>query len=333
MPKSIENIQKREEKLAKIDEQVLEALKSGMKKKDIVKKLHIGRETLYASIDRLISKKMTSKTDIKRYADEVRDNKLLNILLSGYTKEQAGKELHMGNDEIAKSVTRLIESGRLDSSYYDYNTKAKLERQQKVLEQLLSGKTIRECAETLNISRQMVYVYERELIANGRIKREEITRDRKRKSLSQEAKKEKKTREKANDTRLLQRWQTALKSIDERTQQGEIDEKTQKLCFMYCRNIVEYGEKLQRAELELLARVTMNGKKEMNMDVARFISTEYAKIGSLQPAIEFVDGCIKTHGKNEQLVEMKQAMVKIQQKREKMKNLKDRNREECEAER
>ena len=329
MPKSIENIQKREEKLAKIDEQVLEALKSGMKKKDIVKKLHIGRETLYASIDRLISKKMTSKTDIKRYADEVRDNKLLNILLSGYTKEQAGKELHMGNDEIAKSVTRLIESGRLDSSYYDYNTKAKLERQQKVLEQLLSGKTIRECAENLNISRQMVYVYERELIANGRIKKEEITRDRKRKSLSQEAKKEKKTREKANNTRLLQRWQTALKSIDERTQQGEIDEKTQKLCFMYCRNIVEYGGKIQRAELELLARVTMNGEKEMNMDVVRFISTEYAKIGSLQPAIDFVDNCIREHGENEQLEKMKQAMIEIQKNREKIKI----SKEKCEAER
>lgn len=328
MPKSRRNIQKKEEKLAKIDEQVLEALKSGMKKREIVKKLHIGRETLYASIDRLIAKGMTSKTDIKKYSYEVRDNKLLNLLLSGYTKEQAGKELHMGNDEIAKSVTRLIESGKLDNCYYDYNTKAKLERQQKVLEQLLSGKTIRECAENLNIPRQMVYVYERELIADGRIKKEEIKRDRRGRPSSQEIKKEK-----ANSSGLLKRWRTALKSIDERTQQGEIDEKTQKLCFMYCRNIVEYGEKLQQSELELLARVTMNGKKEVNLNVARFISSEYAKMGNLQPAIEFVDGCIKTHGKNEQLVEMKQAMVKIQQNREKMKNIKDRNREECEAER
>lgn len=328
MPKSRRNIQKKEEKLAKIDEQVLEALKSGMKKREIVKKLHIGRETLYASIDRLIAKGMTSKTDIKKYSYEVRDNKLLNLLLSGYTKEQAGKELHMGNDEIAKSVTRLIESEKLDNCYYDYNTKAKLERQQKVLEQLLSGKTIRECAENLNIPRQMVYVYERELIADGRIKKEEIKRDRRGRPSSQEIKKEK-----ANSSGLLKRWRTALKSIDERTQQGEIDEKTQKLCFMYCRNIVEYGEKLQQSELELLARVTMNGEKEVNLNVARFISSEYAKMGNLQPAIEFVDGCIKTHGKNEQLVEMKQAMVKIQQNREKMKNLKDRNREECEAER
>lgn len=328
MPKSRRNIQKKEEKLAKIDEQVLEALKSGMKKREIVKKLHIGRETLYASIDRLIAKGMTSKTDIKKYSYEVRDNKLLNLLLSGYTKEQAGKELHMGKDEIAKSVTRLIESGKLDNCYYDYNTKAKLERQQKVLEQLLSGKTIRECAENLHIPRQMVYVYERELIADGRIKKEEIKRDRRGRPSSQEIKKEK-----ANSSGLLKRWRTALKSIDERTQQGEIDEKTQKLCFMYCRNIVEYGEKLQQSELELLARVTMNGEKEVNLNVARFISSEYAKMGNLQPAIEFVDGCIKTHGKNEQLVEMKQAMVKIQQNREKMKNLKDRNREECEAER
>lgn len=324
MPKSRRNIQKKEEKLAKIDEQVLEALKSGMKKKEIVKKLHIGRETLYASIDRIIAKGMTSKTDIKKYSYEVRDNKLLNLLLSGYTKEQAGKELHMGNDEIAKSVTRLIESGKLDNCYYDYNTKAKLERQQKVLEQLLSGKTIRECAENLNIPRQMVYVYERELIADGRIKKEEIKRDRKGRPSSQEIKKEK-----ANSSGLLKRWRTALKSIDERTQQGEIDEKTQKLCFMYCRNIVEYGEKLQQSELELLARVTMNGEKEINMEVVRFISTEYAKIGSLQPAIDFVDNCIRRHEENEQLEKMKQAMIEIQKSREKIKI----SKEECEAER
>lgn len=323
MPKSRRNIQKKEEKLAKIDEQVLEALKSGMKKREIVKKLHIGRETLYASIDRLIAKGMTSKTDIKKYSYEVRDNKLLNLLLSGYTKEQAGKELHMGNDEIAKSVTRLIESEKLDNCYYDYNTKAKLERQQKVLEQLLSGKTIRECAENLNIPRQMVYVYERELIADGRIKKEEIKRDRRGRPSSQEIKKEK-----ANSSGLLKRWRTALKSIDERTQQGEIDEKTQKLCFMYCRNIVEYGEKLQQSELELLARVTMNGEKEINMEVVRFISTEYAKIGSLQPAIDFVDNCIRRYEENEQLEKMKQAMIEIQKSREKIKI----SKEECEIE-
>ncbi len=127
----------------------------------------------------------------------------------------------------------------------------------------------------------------------------------------------------------LQRYRMALQSIAERTKDGHIDEKTKKMCFMYCRNIVREGVQLKDSELELLARSIAYGQGNIDYNSIRFIGMEYAKKEDLTPAIEMLNECIKIHGENEKLESIKKIMINLQKQKERTGN----NKKNQEAER
>lgn len=127
---------------------------------------------------------------------------------------------------------------------------------------------------------------------------------------------------------VLQRSRTALQSIAERTKNGPIDEKTKKMCFMYCRNIVREGVQLKDSELELLARSIAYGQGNIDYNSIKFIGMEYAKKEDLTPAIEMLNKCIKTHGEDEKLESIKKIMIGLQKQQERSSNNKKNQEEE-----
>ena len=119
-----------------------------------------------------------------------------------------------------------------------------------------------------------------------------------------------------NEMTALQRYRMALQSIAERTKNGSIDEKTKKMCFMYCRNIVREGVQLKNSELELLARSITYGQGNIDYNSIKFIGIEYAKKGNLIPAIEMLNKCINIYGENEKLESIKKIMIELQKQNE-----------------
>ena len=120
--------------------------------------------------------------------------------------------------------------------------------------------------------------------------------------------------EENDDISLLYRSRTALESIYNRTREGKIDNKTKKLCFMYCQNIVREGIALKDKELELLTETIAKGEGPIDQRAIRLVAREYTRRENLVPAIEMIDECLKRNSTDKEMLYIKKVMQETQER-------------------
>lgn len=198
-----------------LDEKVMEELKKGKSKKDIKLALGINLNILNASISRLIKDGKTTDDDIIMYRRETKKTEFLQYLKEGYAKEEAARKVHMGNNEIWRYIEELVEEGRIDAMYLDYGKGLRERNKQAVLEKLREGNTIGESAEILNMNKSVVYEYVRELVAEKRIRREDIVKKIRGKVVKQEITEKKEYKKRGRKPMNKEKKQNQLMSEEE----------------------------------------------------------------------------------------------------------------------
>ena len=82
----------------------------------------------------------------------------------------------MNSTNIVKLIEELVKEGKIDAMYLEYGNGTRERNKSNVLKKLKEGNTITESAEILGMNKTTAYIYTRELVDEGRIKREEIVK-------------------------------------------------------------------------------------------------------------------------------------------------------------
>ena len=83
---------------------------------------------------------------------------------------------------------------------------------------------------------------------------------------------------------------------------------------MYCRKMIENGGELSQKDMKLLQRAIVYGQADITVEGMRFIGSQCAKNGDLQPAIDVVNKCIQVRGKQEDYEKIKRTLQELQEK-------------------
>ena len=112
----------------------------------------------------------------------------------------------------------------------------------------------------------------------------------------------------------IERYRIALDNIAPNIERKVIDVTNQKLFFMYCRKMIENSGELSKKDMELLQRAIVYGQADITVEGMRFIGSQCAKNGDLQPAIDAVNKCIQVRGKQEDYEKIKRTLQELQEK-------------------
>ena len=112
----------------------------------------------------------------------------------------------------------------------------------------------------------------------------------------------------------IERYRIALDNIAPNIERKVIDVTNQKLFFMYCRKMIENGGELSQKDMKLLQRAIVYGQADITVEGMRFIGSQCAKNGDLQPAIDVVNKCIQVRGKQEDYEKIKRTLQELQEK-------------------
>lgn len=297
--------------------QIYELTKLGYK--DII----LAKERL-AKRGKLDEKELNLNTRVK----EERKDKLVELLKSGLTRKEASKMLNMSMGTIYEYTTELIREGKIKKEeihvdkagrksnkttdiHVEVEQKTEQENEdveQRVIEMLQEGLNFTQILREFALSpRNMRSVIDK-VIREERVK----VPDKKSNTPKKQEEQPNITIEEDEDKTNLYRYRTALNSIYTRTRNGKIDNQTKKLCYMYCRNIVNEGVELKDRELELLAETIAKGEGTIDTKAIRLVAREYTKRENLVPAIEMLDECIDRSEDKEKLYVIRKMMQNMQ---------------------
>lgn len=315
-----------------IDKVVLELVKKRYPITQINAITNIGYKDIVASKERLVArgeldeKELNLKTRVRTEKKE----KLLELLKSGMTRKEASETLGVSRGTVYEYTEELIREGRIKKEEINFekcgrkrnenverhgNFEVELEQErekveQKVAELLQAGLNLTQISREFEISQRKIRPIVDKVVREGRVKAPErsIIKHTENVVLPEVE------IEENDDISLLYRSRTALESIYNRTREGKIDNKTKKLCFMYCQNIVQEGIALKDKELELLAETIAKGEGPIDQRAIRLVAREYTRRENLVPAIEMIDECLKRNSTDKEMLYIKKVMQETQER-------------------
>lgn len=315
-----------------IDKVVLELVKKRYPITQINAITNIGYKDIVASKERLAArgeldeKELNLKTRVRTEKKE----KLLELLKSGMTRKEASETLGVSRGTVYEYTEELIREGRIKKEEINFekcgrkrnenverhgNFEVELEQErekveQKVAELLQAGLNLTQISREFEISQRKMRPIVDKVVREGRAKAPEqsIIKHTENVVLPEVE------IEENDDISLLYRSRTALESIYNRTREGKIDNKTKKLCFMYCQNIVQEGIALKDKELELLTETIAKGEGPIDQRAIRLVSREYTRRENLVPAIEMIDECLKRNSTDKEMLYIKKVMQETQER-------------------
>lgn len=315
-----------------IDKVVLELVKKRYPITQINAITNIGYKDIVASKERLVArgeldeKELNLKTRVRTEKKE----KLLELLKSGMTRKEASETLGVSRGTVYEYTEELIREGRIKKEEINFekcgrkrnenverhgNFEVELEQErekveQKVAELLQAGLNLTQISREFEISQRKIRPIVDKVVREGRVKAPErsIIKHTENVVLPEVEIEEK------DDISLLYRSRTALESIYNRTREGKIDNKTKKLCFMYCQNIVQEGIALKDKELELLTETIAKGEGPIDQRAIRLVAREYTRRENLVPAIEMIDECLKRNSTDKEMLYIKKVMQETQER-------------------
>ena len=332
-----------------IDKVVLELVKKRYPITQINAITNIGYKDIVASKERLAArgeldeKELNLKTRVRTEKKE----KLLELLKSGMTRKEASETLGVSRGTVYEYTEELIREGRIKKEEINFekcgrkrnenverhgNFEVELEQErekveQKVAELLQAGLNLTQISREFEISQRKMRPIVDKVVREGRVKAPEqsIIKHTENVVLPEVE------IEENDDISLLYRSRTALESIYNRTREGKIDNKTKKLCFMYCQNIVQEGIALKDKELELLTETIAKGEGPIDQRAIRLVAREYTRRENLVPAIEMIDECLKRNSTDKEMLYIKKVMQETQERIDQHNNAK--MKEQIKAER
>ena len=315
-----------------IDKVVLELVKKRYPITQINAITNIGYKDIVASKERLAArgeldeKELNLKTRVRTEKKE----KLLELLKSGMTRKEASETLGVSRGTVYEYTEELIREGRIKKEEINFekcgrkrnenverhgNFEVELEQErekveQKVAELLQAGLNLTQISREFEISQRKMRPIVDKVVREGRVKAPEqsIIKHTENVVLPEVE------IEENDDISLLYRSRTALESIYNRTREGKIDNKTKKLCFMYCQNIVQEGIALKDKELELLTETIAKGEGPIDQRAIRLVAREYTRRENLVPAIEMIDECLKRNSTDKEMLYIKKVMQETQER-------------------
>lgn len=315
-----------------IDKVVLELVKKRYPITQINAITNIGYNDIVASKERLVArgeldeKELNLKTRVRSEKKE----KLLELLKSGMTRKEASETLGVSRGTVYEYTEELIREGRIKKEEINFekcgrkrnenverheNFEVELEQErekveQKVAELLQAGLNLTQISREFEISQRKIRPIVDKVVREGRVKAPEqsIIKHTENVVLPEVE------IEENDDISLLYRSRTALESIYNRTREGKIDNKTKKLCFMYCQNIVQEGIALKDKELELLTKTIAKGEGPIDQRAIRLVAREYTRRENLVPAIEMIDECLKRNSTDKEMLYIKKVMQETQER-------------------
>lgn len=315
-----------------IDKVVLELVKKRYPITQINAITNIGYKDIVASKERLVArgeldeKELNLKTRVRTEKKE----KLLELLKSGMTRKEASETLGVSRGTVYEYTEELIREGRIKKEEINFekcgrkrnenverhgNFEVELEQErekveQKVAELLQAGLNLTQISREFEISQRKIRPIVDKVVREGRVKAPErsIIKHTENVVLPEVE------IEENDDISLLYRSRTALESIYNRTRECKIDNKTKKLCFMYCQNIVQEGIALKDKELELLTETIAKGEGPIDQRAIRLVAREYTRRENLVPAIEMIDECLKRNSTDKEMLYIKKVMQETQER-------------------
>ena len=315
-----------------IDKVVLELVKKRYPITQINAITNIGYKDIVASKERLVArgeldeKELNLKTRVRTEKKE----KLLELLKSGMTRKEASETLGVSRGTVYEYTEELIREGRIKKEEINFekcgrkrnenverhgNFEVELEQErekveQKVAELLQAGLNLTQISREFEISQRKIRPIVDKVVREGRVKAPErsIIKHTENVVLPEVE------IEENDDISLLYRSRTALESIYNRTREGKIDNKTKKLCFMYCQNIVQEGIALKDKELELLTETIAKGEGPIDQRGILLVAREYTRRENLVPAIEMIDECLKRNSTDKEMLYIKKVMQETQER-------------------
>lgn len=315
-----------------IDKVVLELVKKRYPITQINAITNIGYKDIVASKERLAArgeldeKELNLKTRVRTEKKE----KLLELLKSGMTRKEASETLGVSRGTVYEYTEELIREGRIKKEEINFekcgrkrnenverhgNFEVELEQErekveQKVAELLQAGLNLTQISREFEISQRKIRPIVDKVVREGRVKAPErsIIKHTENVVLPEVE------IEENDDISLLYRSRIALESIYNRTREGKIDNKTKKLCFMYCQNIVQEGIALKDKELELLTETIAKGEGPIDQRAIRLVAREYTRRENLVPAVEMIDECLKRNSTDKEMLYIKKVMQETQER-------------------
>ena len=155
----------------------LELIEEGKSVKEIAENLCVSLDTVYTYVKNFIADGTVSKDVLKKNADKVLENKVLDLRKKGYSKSQIMYELKIGRKSVVEIIRKLVEDGELNTEKLpnqDEKYELRERRKDQALEFVKSGYTMTEISRMLAISVSTTYHLVNELVKEGRIGEDEI---------------------------------------------------------------------------------------------------------------------------------------------------------------
>ena len=117
--------------------------------------------------------------ELKSKAQEEREleEKVLYLRKREYSIAEIAAAVHIGQLRVVDIVKRLISQGRIDAEYQNLKRRDNLGRQERALELIKDGKSVKEISEILGVSLDTVYAYVKGFIAKGLVSKDVLKKN------------------------------------------------------------------------------------------------------------------------------------------------------------
>lgn len=312
--KSLKNIRREKRK-----QRVFELAKEGKTAREIGKILNIPLGSVYLNMRELIQEEKIVKTN----SDTSLEDEALQLIEKGYNKSQIRKELHIGQKTLVSILSKMRTEGKLSEDFFAYSKRKELQLLEKDrkdkeravwIEQRASELMAQGCNRQ-KISRELHVSYSElnPIIDKIIIRWEKEKNDESNRVIDSNSDVQNK-KDYVPNSKMAQDSKEKIEQLKVRMKSGDIKESTKRQFFDACRNVVENGGKLEKDDLDALAETVAYGAGKLDMSSLRFIGTEYAKIGDLQPAIKLSTDCIARYGEIKELLGYRSILLEMQKK-------------------
>lgn len=307
-----------EEKIVKtnsdtsLEDEALQLIEKGYNKMQIRKELHIGSKTLESILHKMYGEGRISR-DFWGYSKkgaEQRKKEIKELINEGYASKEIARILKMNPEVCNRFIDELVKRGEVQLSE---KNKKEMERaawiEQRASELMAQGCNRQKISRKLHVN----YSELNPIIDKIIIKLEKEKNDVGNRVIDSNSDAENK-KDYVPNPKVAQDSKEKIEQLKVGMKSGNIKESTKRQFFYECKNVVENGGKLEKDDLDALAETIAYGAGKLDMSSLRFIGTEYAKIGDLQPAIKLSTDCIARYGEIKELLGYRSILLEMQKK-------------------
>ena len=313
-------------------QQVLELYEQGLRPKEIAYEIKRSVNVVYSIMKEL---REEGKIEERVLFDtpEVRNAVIMYMVNRKYADHEIGKILGISYNTVYKvknmysnitdeKINEMIEAhaNSVELANAKYIQKKVENNEAQIIEMLQHGIRYSEIAQRLNLSIGCLRKIIDSLVFQEKVSLRDTIAETKESELEKEATNMYKRRkshiknQQNMKARYIRKCRKELQVLSNRVKSGKVNELEKNKYFECCNGIVRNGEKLTLEEIKMLSEATVYGEGEVNIEAIRFITTEYAKVGNLKPALQLVNACITVHGKNEDLENARNVVLEMYKK-------------------